>query len=134
MSSHIDFKDFLSTYRAFQVFIHSLSYSYLLSSCHGLSAGDAVVNKMEPLLSLLRKSILHCVPIVSPSFIRSLVSPHLCNDSGRLLPCSCFTNEELGQRDLLVVSVEDQYLTSCLPDTRALPSRFLNLPIPTSCE
>lgn len=72
LSSHIDFEDFLSTYRAIQVFIHSLSYSYLLRSCRVLSAGDAVVNKMEPLLSLLRKSILHCVPIVSPSFIRIL--------------------------------------------------------------
>ena len=30
MSSHIDFKDFLSTYRAIQVFIHSLPYSLFI--------------------------------------------------------------------------------------------------------
>lgn len=63
------------------------------------------------------------------------VSPlHLCNDSRRLLPCLHFTNEDLGQRNLLVVSVEKQDLTFYLPDSKALPSCSLNPPILKSCE
>ena len=187
---------------ATQVLIHFLLFSYWLSFCHVLSAGDTVVNKTEPSLSPVRKSILHCMPTMSPSLpnicfgcagsllqhmdfpslavalglscptaceilvpwpgiepappriarwnlnhctIREVphplllgalhVSPlHLCNDSGRLLPCLHFTNEDLGQRNLLVVSVEKQDLTFYLPDSKALTSCSLNPPIPKSCE
>lgn len=61
---------------AIQVLIHSLPYSYLLSSCRVLSARDAVVNKTECSLSPLRKPTLHCTPTVSPSLIRGLYVHH----------------------------------------------------------
>ena len=63
------------------------------------------------------------------------VSPlHLCSDSGSLLPFLCFTNEDLGQRNLLVVSVEKPDLTFYLSDSKALTSCSLNPPGPKSCE